>query len=43
MFTVEDGINVAVSCCVAWSFSTSDIESGESLWSLLICSSAAKL
>ena len=26
-FTVEDGVNVAVSCCVAWSFSTSDIAS----------------
>ena len=27
MFTVEDGINVAVSCSVAWSFSTLDIAS----------------
>ena len=26
-FTVEDGINVAVSCCAAWSFTTSDIAS----------------
>ena len=25
--TVENGGNVAVSCCVAWSFSTSDIAS----------------
>ena len=26
-FTIEDGINVAVSCWVAWSFSTSDMVS----------------